>query len=53
MRIYGGIIILFAFICWVFYRLFIKKDLRQNLQALGVYSSFVLVWAIIYAFIIY
>ncbi len=53
MRIYGGVILFAAYLIWVFYRLFIKKDLKQNLQALGVYSSFIIVWAIIYALMIF
>jgi CRISPR/Cas system endoribonuclease Cas6 (RAMP superfamily) len=48
MRVFGGIILLAVFLTWVMYRLFIKKDLKQNLTALYVYSSFIGVWLTIY-----
>jgi hypothetical protein len=49
MRIFGGLVLAIAFVIWLLYRLY-KKDLRQNMQALYVYLSFVVVWAVIYGF---
>ncbi len=53
MRVFGGIILLAVFLTWIMYRLFIKKDLKQNLRALAVYSSFIGVWIAIYFCMIY
>lgn len=48
MRIYAGILLTIVFTIWVLYRLFIKKDLKQNLTALYVYSTFIFIWGVIY-----
>jgi len=51
MRIFGGLIIIIAFIIWVLYRLY-KKDLRQNMHAFYACLAFVLVWLVIYGIIL-
>jgi len=48
MRIYGGILLAVSFLLWILYRVFIKKDLKQNMPAFYVYLTFVGVWGIIY-----
>lgn len=48
MRIYGGVFIGLIFLMWLVYHLLIKRDLKQNMTALYVYSSFIAVWGIIY-----
>jgi hypothetical protein len=53
MRIFGGIVLIVAFSLWVLYRLIVKKDLKQNLGALGVYSAFIGLWIVIYIWMIY
>lgn len=48
MRAYGGFIIGIAFLCWIMYRLLIKKDLRQHMHDLYAALFFMGVWAVIY-----
>ena len=48
MRIYGGILLAMAFLIWVLYRAFIKKDLKQNLPAFYTHFTFIAVWGLIY-----
>lgn len=50
MRIFGGLGIIIAFVHWFLYRLIIKKDLKQHMQAFYVYLSFAVIWGIIYGF---
>lgn len=53
MRIYAGLILFAAYFLWILYRAIIKKDLRQHREALTVYSGFIMVWAVIYACMIF
>lgn len=53
MRIYGGLILFAVYLIWVLYRLLVKRDLRQNKEAVSVYFAFIVVWAVIYGCIIY
>lgn len=53
MRIYAGLFLSIVLILWASYRLFVKKDLKKHLVPLSAYSSFVVIWAIIYACMIY
>jgi len=48
MRLYAGIILFVCFICWVLYRLLIKKDLRKHKIQLMVSLFFLGAWAFIY-----
>ena len=42
------IIFFVAFIGWILYRLFIKKDLKQNLNTLYLGLTFTGIWILIY-----
>ncbi|GMV78696.1 MAG: hypothetical protein AMXMBFR79_18260 [Chitinophagaceae bacterium] len=51
LRIYMSFIFLIALIGWILYRLFIKKDLKKNINTLYVGLVFIGVWALIYYFL--
>ncbi len=53
MRVFGGIVLIAAFVLWVLYRLLIKKDLKQNLTTIGLFSTFIAIWIAIYLWLIY
>jgi len=52
MRSFVGVFLLFAFVAWTLYHLVVKKDLKQQKEAFGVYLFFIIVWGIIYTFIL-
>ena len=47
MRVFGGLVIILAFLGWLAYRLY-KKDLKQHMGAFYTYLTFASVWALIY-----
>lgn len=47
MRIFGGIVVLAAFLIWLLFRLY-KKDLKQHMQNFYGYLPIATVWAAIY-----
>ena len=53
MRSFVGVFLLVAFVAWTLYHLVVKKDLKQQKEAFGVYLFFIIVWGIIYTFILY
>ena len=52
IRIFIGIGLLVAFIGWLLYRLFIKKDLKQHLNDLYTWVFVLGIWGLIYWFIL-
>ena len=42
--------LLIVFIGWIFYRLFIKKDLKKHLDTLYLGLVFIALWGLIYYF---
>ncbi len=51
-RLYIPLALLGVFIVWFLYRLFIKKDLKQNLNNLYVGLTFIGLWSLIYFLIL-
>jgi len=51
-KIYAGFGILIAFVGWIFYRLLIKKDLKEHFHELLAGLFFVGVWFLIYKLLI-
>ncbi len=43
--------LLLVFVCWVLYRLIIKKDLRQHLPGLYAGVLFIAIWTVIYVWL--
>ncbi len=50
MRAYAGLILIAAFLGWVLYRVLVKRDLKQHLDAMYVYLFFVGVWVLLYTY---
>lgn len=48
LRIYIPIAFILLFICWVFYRILIRKDLRENYNTLFIGLFFISIWTLIY-----
>jgi len=48
MRLIFPIAFTALFIIWIFYRLLIKRDLKQNLDNLYVGIFFIAIWGLIY-----
>ncbi len=51
MRLYIGFLFFILYLCWVVYRLFIKKDMRQHLTDLYALTFFIAIWLGIYYYI--
>lgn len=47
-RVYIPIALLVVFLCWVLYRLIVKKDLRQHMNTVYFGMFFAAIWAVIY-----
>jgi hypothetical protein len=52
LRIFLPLIFLILFFGWMAYRMFIKKDLKQQRESVLIGFSFLAVWVLIYFFII-
>ena len=48
MRIFAGIFIIAVYLLWLAYHGLVKKDLKQNLNALYAYSAFAAIWSVIF-----
>jgi len=46
------ILLFVVFVGWIFYRLLIKKDLKQQLNNLYIGLAFTIVWILIYYFML-
>lgn len=51
-RVFIPIIFFAVFIAWALYQLLIKKELKQNLNALYVGLTFTVIWGLIYYFLL-
>jgi len=52
IRIIIPFVFLLAFIIWLLFRLFIKKDLKKNTNNLIIGIIFMVVWGVIYYFLL-
>ena len=53
LRLIYGLVFFPLYLGWIFYRLFIKKDLKQNMNDFYALTFFMVVWCIIYYFIFF
>lgn len=51
MRLFAGIFVIILFICWVIYRLFIKRDLKKHMNDFYLFLFFIFIWVLIYAWL--
>ncbi len=52
VRIIMPVVFMVAFILWILYRLFIKKDLKKNSNNLIAGCIFFAIWGVIYYFLL-
>jgi len=48
LRAYSPMLFFGVFIGWILYRLFVKRDLKENLNNLYIGLSFTGIWIVIY-----
>ena len=53
MRIIFGVVFIVLYIAWVFYRVFIKRDLAQHKNDFYGLTFFIAVWLLIYYWIFF
>jgi len=51
-RLYIPIVFLLIFLVWIFYKLIITKDLKENLNVIYLGLFFIGIWGVIYKFVL-
>ncbi len=51
-RLFIPIAFVIVFICWILYRILIKKDIKQNLNTVYLGLFFIVIWSLMYVFIL-